>query len=76
VFLRTENNQTALTNELKAGEILNIPISHGEGNYFCDEQTLERLEKNKQIVFRYCSEKERQETNLTQMGRFLILPAL
>ena len=56
VYLRTENNDTLFTNYLKTGEILNIPIAHGEGNYFCDEQTLEQLEAGNQIVFRYASE--------------------
>lgn len=56
VHIRTENNSTAFTNRLKKNETLNIPIAHGEGNYFCDEQTLEDLEQNRQIVFRYASE--------------------
>lgn len=56
VHIRTENNNTSFTNRLKKNELLNIPIAHGEGNYFCDEQTLEELESNKQIVFRYSSE--------------------
>jgi len=36
------------------GEVLEIPIAHGDGNYFTDEETLKRLEDNQQIVFRYC----------------------
>ena len=56
VFLRTENNKTRFTNALQSGEVLSIPIAHGEGNYFCDERTLEELEASHQIVFRYCSE--------------------
>ncbi len=56
VYIRTENNSTTFTNRLKKGETLNIPIAHGEGNYFCDEQTLENLEQNRQVVFRYVSE--------------------
>ncbi len=56
VHIRTENNSTTFTNRLKKNETLNIPIAHGEGNYFCDEQTLEELERNNQIVFRYTSE--------------------
>lgn len=56
VHVRTENNSTSFTNRLKKGETLNIPIAHGEGNYFCEERTLEELEANKQIVFRYSSE--------------------
>ncbi len=57
VFLRTENHQTPFTRQLKEGGVLSVPIAHGEGNYFCDEKTLEELEENRQIVFRYCSEK-------------------
>ena len=56
VHIRTENNVTTFTNRLKKGETLNIPIAHGEGNYFCDEKTLEDLEANNQIIFRYASE--------------------
>ena len=37
----------------KPGQVLQIPIAHGEGNYFCDEATLAELERNHQIVFRY-----------------------
>lgn len=55
VYLRTENTRSVFTTTLKRGEILKIPIAHGEGGYFCDEQTLEELEANNQIVFRYAS---------------------
>ena len=34
-------------------EIITIPIAHGEGNYYCDEETLAKLKKNNQIVFTY-----------------------
>lgn len=51
--LEVVNNQTPFTKEYKQGEILSIPIAHGEGNYYCDEATLQELEKNNQIVFRY-----------------------
>lgn len=56
VYLRTENNTSVFTNRLSQGEILRIPIAHGEGNYFCDEQTLEALECRNRIAFRYASE--------------------
>ena len=56
VYLRTENNKTRFTNRLSNGELLQIPIAHGEGNYFCDEHALEELEARDQIVFRYASE--------------------
>ncbi len=53
VELKVENNQTMFTNEYKQGETITIPIAHGEGNYYCDEETLEKLKANKQIVFTY-----------------------
>jgi phosphoribosylformylglycinamidine synthase subunit PurQ / glutaminase len=56
VYLRAENINSFFTNQLKKDEVLRIPIAHGEGNYFCDERTLEDLEENNRIAFRYCSE--------------------
>ena len=56
VYLKTENNKTTFTNRLAKNEVLQIPIAHGEGNYFCDERTLEELEAKNRIVFRYASE--------------------
>lgn len=53
VPLRVENNQTPFTSQYEKGEIIQIPIAHGEGNYFCDEETLAELQANNQIVFRY-----------------------
>jgi len=51
--LRTATTDTPFTNRLTADQILNVPIGHGEGNYFADEDTLKQLEDNHQIVFRY-----------------------
>jgi phosphoribosylformylglycinamidine synthase subunit PurQ / glutaminase len=56
VFLKTENTKSVFTNRLEQNEVLRIPIAHGEGNYFCDDQTLESLEANNRIAFRYASE--------------------
>ena len=53
VQLKVENNNTLFTNEYEAGEVVNIPIAHGEGNYYCDEETLAALKANNQIVFTY-----------------------
>jgi phosphoribosylformylglycinamidine synthase len=53
VHLRTETTSTPFTHSLKKGEVLEIPIGHMEGNYFCDEQTLAQLKKQDRIVFRY-----------------------
>jgi len=51
--IRTETTDTPFTNQLKTGQVLNIPIGHGEGNYFADEDTLKELEDNRQVAFRY-----------------------
>jgi phosphoribosylformylglycinamidine synthase len=56
VTVRTENQYTPYTNELKEGSVLSIPIAHAEGNYTCDDATFQALEENSQIVFRYCDE--------------------
>jgi len=54
VNLRVENADTRFTSQCRVGEVLRIPIAHGEGNYFADDATLQRLEENRQILFRYC----------------------
>lgn len=52
--LRVDNNQTPFTSQCTAGEVLKIPINHGQGRYYADDETLKRLVDNDQIVFRYC----------------------
>jgi len=54
VNLRVENADARFTSQCHIGEVLRIPIAHGEGNYFADDATLQRLEENKQVLFRYC----------------------
>ncbi len=56
VYLRVENATTAFTNQYKDGQVIKVPIAHGEGNYYCDQATLERMTANRQIVFRYCNQ--------------------
>lgn len=53
VNLKVVNNQTAFTSAYEKDEVISIPIAHGEGNYYCDEQTLQTLKENNQIVFTY-----------------------
>lgn len=53
VQLKVENNNTLFTNQYEQGQIINIPIAHGEGNYYCDEETLQSLKDNNQIIFTY-----------------------
>jgi len=54
VNLLVENTGTRFTNRCVHGEVLAIPVAHGEGNYFTDPETLRRLEGEGRIVFRYC----------------------
>jgi phosphoribosylformylglycinamidine synthase I len=56
VKIKAENVTTAFTNKLKKGQILNVPIAHGEGNYTCDRATLSDLKRFKQIAFTYYGE--------------------
>lgn len=51
--LKVSNNQTKFTSEYQHEEIIQIPVAHGEGNYYCDEETLSELKANNQIVFTY-----------------------
>ena len=53
VHLRVENARTPFTNAMAEGDLLTIPVAHGEGNYYADAETLDRLEANGQVVFRY-----------------------
>lgn len=51
--LKVLNANTPFTRDYQEGEVISIPIAHGEGNYYCDEQTLAELKANNQIVFQY-----------------------
>jgi len=53
VYLKTETTKTPFTLALKHGQILKVPIAHGDGNYYADETTLKSLEDDDRIVFRY-----------------------
>jgi phosphoribosylformylglycinamidine synthase len=52
--LRVENNENDFLNQCEKGEVLNIPIAHADGNYYIDDEGLERLESNGQVLLRYC----------------------
>ena len=56
VNLRREGGETPWASGIRTGEVIRIPISHGEGNYFADDETLDRLEESGRVVFRYCDE--------------------
>src|SRR5581483_5266433 len=53
VYIRVEQTDTPFTARCSAGQVLQIPIAHGEGNYYADPATVASLEKNRQVVFRY-----------------------
>jgi phosphoribosylformylglycinamidine synthase len=53
LHIRTENPNTPFTNNLTRGQLLYIPIGHGDGNYYADADTLKRIEDNNQVAFRY-----------------------
>ncbi|HEX7728165.1 MAG TPA: phosphoribosylformylglycinamidine synthase subunit PurQ [Terracidiphilus sp.] len=55
VHLRTETTNSPFTNTLTKGEVLQIPIGHMEGNYFCTAEELARLEAEDRIAFRYAT---------------------
>jgi phosphoribosylformylglycinamidine synthase I len=54
VYLRVENNQTPFTAAYSVGEVIKVPIAHGEGRYTCDDSTYEELVRENRILFRYC----------------------
>jgi phosphoribosylformylglycinamidine synthase subunit PurQ / glutaminase len=53
VHIRVETTDTPFTCAARRGQVLEAPIAHNDGNYFCDPATLDALERNNQIVFRY-----------------------
>src|SRR5437899_9500233 len=55
IHVRIENTGTPFTSRFKQGQVLTLPIAHGEGNYYADPATLSTLKAKNQIVFRYCT---------------------
>lgn len=66
-FIKAENSTNFVTKNV-ADAILKIPVAHGEGRYFADAKTMEALEKNNQIVFRYCDEQGEISANANPNG--------
>ena len=54
--VKVENSDTPWTSAYKTEEIISLPIAHGEGRYYADVNTLQELENNRQVLFRYCTE--------------------
>ena len=55
VHLRVERSNTPFTAGYKAGQVIRVPVAHGEGNYTADADTLKRLEGDGRVLYRYCS---------------------
>lgn len=55
IHLRTENAETPFTNQLNEGQVLQVPIAHGEGKYVCDDATYRELSEHGRVLFRYCN---------------------
>jgi phosphoribosylformylglycinamidine synthase subunit PurQ / glutaminase len=51
--IRVETTNTPFTNRCQRGQVLSVPIAHGDGNYFCDAATLSELQRENRIIFRY-----------------------
>ncbi|MEI6033035.1 MAG: phosphoribosylformylglycinamidine synthase subunit PurQ [Verrucomicrobiae bacterium] len=68
VCLRVELQDTRFTNAARTGQVLKIPIAHGEGCYFADDETLGRLRINGQVVLRYCDGQGRTSAEANPNG--------
>lgn len=56
IYMRCESTDSLFTASLQKGQVFNVPVSHGEGNYFIDQDGLKSLQDNDQVLFRYCDE--------------------
>lgn len=54
VFIKSDNSSTVVTSLLDKNRAYKIPVAHGEGRYYADEEALKRMRQNNQILFRYC----------------------
>ena len=54
IYLKAQTSNSLITSLVDPAKALKIPIAHGEGNYFADEDTLKALKDNDQVLFRYC----------------------
>ncbi|WP_340103358.1 phosphoribosylformylglycinamidine synthase subunit PurQ [Rhodohalobacter sp. 8-1] len=65
-YIRVERGDSQFTLHLEKGQVLSIPVSHGEGNYFIDADGLKKLNDQEQVLFRYCD----ADGNLTEEANF------
>jgi phosphoribosylformylglycinamidine synthase I len=67
VFIKAENEKNMISKNV-GSKVLKIPVAHGEGRYYADAITLDKLEKNNQVVFRYCDEQGEVHINANPNG--------
>ena len=53
-LIKAANYNTPFTNKIAKDSVLHVPIAHGDGNYYCDDDTLNLLQDNEQVIFQYC----------------------
>jgi len=68
VRVRVETTETRFSNQYAPGQILRLPIAHGDGRYTADDATLDRLEQNGQVVFRYVNARGEVDANADPNG--------
>ena len=68
VNIRVEATDTPYTNRCQRGQVLSVPIAHGDGNYFCDDETLDELQRENRIIFRYADETGNLSPNANPNG--------
>jgi phosphoribosylformylglycinamidine synthase len=61
IYLRVERADTPFTRGYSAGQVIRVPVAHGEGNYVADEQTIQRLEAEGRVVYRYVAPDGRRD---------------
>jgi len=56
IFMRAETTNSMVTSKMQKGQVIKVPVAHGEGKFFADDATLKSLNANDQVLFRYCDE--------------------
>lgn len=67
IYLKVEKSDSPFTNKISK-DVLKVPIAHGDGNYFAEEETIKKLEENNQILFRYSSRSGEVSDNVNPNG--------
>ena len=71
IYLKVKNNNTFVSKKYKLNEIINVPIAHMEGRYYCSKETLKELENNNQIIFQYCNDNGNVKNNYNPNGSIM-----